>query len=991
MFRVPDYMAHRSVKCPACENRFIAEVEASDIPAAQDPPAAPPLPGGDTGATAAPPSLPVEERGSTPEVAPAPAVVVAAREEPAAHGGMAPAHKPEAPAPGPEPAAPAAEPEPQVPSPGPIGKPEPAGPETNVPAPAHGAGVAPPPGRGALGPPHLAGAAVAVGLLGFLLAWAPGLRPAGLACGGLGLLLASTALGWAALTRRGGSLALAGLAVSLQTLALSVVPGQPRAPAESGPPAEPPKPPATLLEVLADRPPKARTEALAEVGGGVLAAVPDLVELLAADDPAVRASAASALGAIGPSARGAIPALLQAENEDKDREVQRAAHAALDRVGRYATEGDVPVLLAGLRAPHSAIFRAACAQVLWRVGTARAPGDRRPEERAALRSAVPALTERLRDQDGLVRLYAAQALLAVERDPQRVPPVLRDALGEDNVVVRTGAAKALTSLGRDARPAVQKLREVLRQEKDGGARLAEARALWVVDEQFDELVAALLQALQDPDGARRETAADIVIQEGDKLRAHGRPLVAPLVALLRDDQAQLRTCAAQALGQIGPEAGEAAEALGNALDPAREGNEEVLRDVARALYRLGPSARPALPALVGVLRHRDYVLRACAVAAVGTIGDGARDAVPELGKVLREDLHATVRLSAATALGKLGEAARPAVPALCDALKDTDRAVREAAADALLVVDRRAPAAILALGELLANDDAELRLFAAHALGRLGREAKAACGALHDAGIKETDDRARQALDEALARVGFPPTAEDLDLLLEAMKGNNVRYRLAAARVVAMLQPVPAKAVPGLRDALNGHDLPLRVAAAAALAGAGEEAAPAVPDLAAALDKGGDADLRFAAAAALGSVGPAAKQALEPLQAALRDPTAKVRRAAAYALGTLRGEARPAVRALVERLQDEDRFVILYAAGALALVEPAQARPAVPVLCRILLDEKAEADMRAGAADTLAALRMRTREVRDALARASKDRSEKVREAAVKALHEVER
>jgi HEAT repeat protein len=950
-FRIPDNMAFRPVKCPACEHRFAAIVEEFAIPASEER-------SGAAEASAPPETAPAADAGEPP---PAPAVH-AAEEEPAA-------------------APPPAEAVWEQKEPSPLPPPTANGKPATVP---------PPPGPRA-GPAALAGVAVVLGALGSVLGGLQVLGPGGMAAAGLGLLLAVVALGWASLgRRRGAGLALASVVVCGQGLALALLPpvlGERPGPAPAPPrPPEPERPVPALLQAMSDQQPEARANAVAQVSGGVLAALPDLADLLTDADPAVRTAAANALGALGPSARGSIPALLHTEKEDHDREVQRAARAALDRIGRYPTVADVPQLLAGLQAPHSPRFRAAAAQVLWMVGTARRPEDWPPEERAALRAAAPGLTAALRDRDGTVRLYAAEALLAVERQPQLVLPTLRDALQEPEAAVRTEAAKVLAGLGREAAlEAVPQIREALERETDGGARLALARALWVLDGKTEVLVDVLLQALQDPDRSRRETAADVLGQAGDRLGAQADRLVPPLVAILEKDEALLRVRAAYALGRLGPDVGKpGATALAARL---RDGDPEVRRYAAAALIRLGPSAAPAVPALLEALRHKDPVVRVRSAAALGAAGDGTAEVVAALARALRHDPDATVRSSAAVALGKLGRAAVAAVDDLSAALKDSDRSVRGYAAEALLSVGPRAATALLTLMDLLGSKGPEERLFAARALGKIGREAKVACKALHEAGAAEPDDAVRQALDEALTKVGYP-TAADLDLLLEALKGDNIPYRVAAAEVVGMLAEVPATAVPALHDALRTDNVPLRTAAAVALGKARQDAAVAVPDLARALTSE-DVGLRLAAATALGSVGEAAKDAVGPLQTALGDADARVRAAAAFALGSIGPKAKAALKAVIDRLGDSDLKARVGAAFAVGRIEPHEAGKAITVLRALLVDEKEDAEVRVLAASALGAMGVPNREVREALQKVLQDRNDKVREAAADALKEL--
>jgi HEAT repeat protein len=90
-------------------------------------------------------------------------------------------------------------------------------------------------------------------------------------------------------------------------------------------------------------------------------------------------------------------------------------------------------------------------------------------------------------------------------------------------------------------------------------------------------------------------------------------------------------------------------------------------------------AGPAVPALIRLLTDRSAKVRRGAVAALGEITD--EQAVAPLGALLIKDPDPGVRVEAAFRLGKFGGAA--AKPALTAALKDSNADVRRLAAAAL--------------------------------------------------------------------------------------------------------------------------------------------------------------------------------------------------------------------------------------------------------------------------------------------------------------------
>jgi len=119
--------------------------------------------------------------------------------------------------------------------------------------------------------------------------------------------------------------------------------------------------------------------------------IPALIAALKDNDPQVRTVAAKTLGALGPDAQEAVPALAELLSTE---DVIPAARA-LASIGFSAREA-VPALIKLLNNKEG--------DVRW--NAARALGDIGPEAKAA----VPKLIERLADPDAGVREHAAEAL-----------------------------------------------------------------------------------------------------------------------------------------------------------------------------------------------------------------------------------------------------------------------------------------------------------------------------------------------------------------------------------------------------------------------------------------------------------------------------------------------------------------------------------------------------------------------------------------------------
>ena len=74
------------------------------------------------------------------------------------------------------------------------------------------------------------------------------------------------------------------------------------------------------------------------------------------------------------------------------------------------------------------------------------------------------------------------------------------------------------------------------------------------------------------------------------------------------------------------------------------------RKVAIALVKIGPAA---VPALIGALKDKDGYVRQSAAYALGRIGPVAKDAVPALQAITKNDPERAARKAAAMALKKI--------------------------------------------------------------------------------------------------------------------------------------------------------------------------------------------------------------------------------------------------------------------------------------------------------------------------------------------------
>ena len=155
------------------------------------------------------------------------------------------------------------------------------------------------------------------------------------------------------------------------------------------------------------------------------------------------------------------------------------------------------------------------------------------------------------------------------------------------------------------------------------------------------------------------------------------------------------------------------------LEAVDEKEIDVRESAAEALGEIGPDAKDAIPTLIDLLQDREVYVRKSAANALGEIGLHAKEAVPALITALGDE-DSWVRVYTAEALGKIG--AKEAVPALIGALEDEDNYVRRHATEALGEIGPDAKDAVPALIKLLEDEDKYVQGKAVTALKKITGE-----------------------------------------------------------------------------------------------------------------------------------------------------------------------------------------------------------------------------------------------------------------------------
>jgi HEAT repeat protein len=389
----------------------------------------------------------------------------------------------------------------------------------------------------------------------------------------------------------------------------------------------------------------------------------------------------------------------------------------------------------------------------------------------------------------------------------------------------------------------------------------------------------------------------------------------------------------------------------------------------QALREIGPEAKMAVPALIGLLKDKE---RQCeAISTLHEIGPEAKAAVSALTELLRDK---NVAFKAASALGEIGPGAKAAVPALIELLKEQEG--RQESALALGRIGPDAKAAVPALTTVLGDKDASAASAAAWALGRIGPEARSAVGRLTEL-LKDKDARWEAAT--ALGRIG-PAAGPAAPAIAELLKEKGW-YMGPVFLALGRIGPAAKAAVPALARYLKDKGSLDRSAAISVLAKIGPEAKDALPTLVGLLkDKNEDSGSRQRIAWVLTKIGPPSIPIFMEL---LKDRSEQTRSIAMWGLGEIGPEAGTAVAAIAESLKEKNATVRLAAVIALGKIGP-KARTAGPAMIEVLKDK--DALLRWAAIQALQQIGLEAASSIQALTALLADDNREVREAAAAAL-----
>jgi HEAT repeat protein len=259
--------------------------------------------------------------------------------------------------------------------------------------------------------------------------------------------------------------------------------------------------------------------------------------------------------------------------------------------------------------------------------------------------------------------------------------------------------------------------------------------LRAVDSRVRRYAAAALDRIGwQPDTQVQKIAYVIAREDWNECVQIGEPAVEPLITYLQDASWDVRSSAADALGEIGD--GRAIEPL---IDCLHDTDSRVRRRAADALGRIG---KQAVEPLIACLRDTDSRVRGSAADVLSKIGD--QRAIEPLIDCLH-DTHPNVRCCVANLLGQTGN--DRTVKPLIVCLRDPDRWVRLRTATALARIgDERAVEPLIIC---LRDEYKGVQLNAAAALNTIATPQATAAVKAYDADRKNFDPEAFLAQWEA--------------------------------------------------------------------------------------------------------------------------------------------------------------------------------------------------------------------------------------------------
>lgn len=242
------------------------------------------------------------------------------------------------------------------------------------------------------------------------------------------------------------------------------------------------------------------------------------------------------------------------------------------------------------------------------------------DEKAILSGVDAAVAERviLRKEDANPSLRASAALTLGTIGPDAKPaiPTLLASLKDKTWNVRLACAEALARIRVKEEKIITAVKDAMFAEKDSTWRVDLAKSLVKLDPENKDAISVVIKVLlTDEEPENRSSAA---LSLGGMTKSTQIRIALPaLITALKDSDEHVREFVAQSLGQICEGSSTVVPALIERLE--RDKSKSVRVQAAQALGEFGPEAKAAIQALTRVSQDMDSELRGIAVQSLGQI------------------------------------------------------------------------------------------------------------------------------------------------------------------------------------------------------------------------------------------------------------------------------------------------------------------------------------------------------------------------------------
>ena len=468
----------------------------------------------------------------------------------------------------------------------------------------------------------------------------------------------------------------------------------------------------------------------------------------------------------------------------------------------------------------------------------------------------PQLLAKLKNKDSDLRREAVAAIQKLNPDGlQGLIPDIIVILDDPKDWTREEAVKCLGGFGSGAKAAIPRLTVMLKQQlndaEDGKPDNFDqtARALGQIAGGNDADTAALLKDAKSDKEGRKLTAvlALAALAEANRFALRPKVDIAAIAAALTESLETASPLVQRAILAGLKSIGRKAAVAGPAVAKFLKDRSVYVRCVAAGtLGEIGSRYPLVVKALVEALEDKDEGVR---YAVLNAVWSGHCDDKSLLQPLIKSLSRASFGMACAVlALGEMGDDAAPAVPALCELLvresKDSDEETM------LEMAQQSTPSA---LGKIVGKDP----------LGRSG-------GAIStlESGAGGYEDPLKYKEHVTQKEVKLAASA-----LAKALSSPDQTIARDAARALAQIGPHAKDATDSLRKALGHESAEVRENAAMALEYIGPEAKGAVPELLVAM-KDPKSNVRGEAIRAMARVGRESKEATAALIERLADEEA---------------------------------------------------------------------------------------------------------------------